>query len=81
MARESQPPTNCPSRYATFFAGAIVEAPPMLPILFAPVTCEEENISNLQVEGLPANFLSLFDPIFPYAKDASTYAEVTVAYE
>ena len=56
------------------------QASPLPPILFVPVTCEGENIPNLQVKGGREMFLTVFDPVFPYATDASTYVEVTVAY-
>ena len=42
--------------------------------------CEEENILNLQIEGQPEFFLSISDPVFPCATDASADAEVPVAY-
>ena len=51
-----------------FFVVAVAFAaqdPSLLPIPFAPMTCEGENISNYQVEGLPENFLPIFDPVFP----------------
>ncbi len=53
----------------------------MPPISFVPVTCEGETIPNLLVEGGPEIILPIFDSAFPYATDASAYAEVTVAYE
>ena len=68
------------SRFLAVAAASNQQAPPLPPISFAPVTCEGENIPNLLVEGLPENFLPIFDPVFPYATDASADAEVTVAY-
>ncbi len=57
------------------------QPPPLSPIPFAHVfICEGEYILNLQVEGLPECFMPISDPILPYAKDASTDAEVPVAY-
>jgi hypothetical protein len=34
----------------------------------------------MQIEGLPEIFMPIFEPVFPYATDASADAEVTVAY-
>ncbi len=42
--------------------------------------CEGENIPNLHVEGHLELFCPDFDPVLPYATDASADAEVTVAY-
>ena len=50
-----------------FFAVAAGQATPLLQIPLAPVICEEENTLNLQIEGLPAFFLYISDPVFPYA--------------
>jgi hypothetical protein len=69
------------SRFLAVAAASTPQAPPLPSISFAPVTCEEENIPNFIVEGGPENFLPIFDPVFPYATDASADAEVTVAYE
>ncbi len=52
-----------------FFAVASVQAPPLLQIPLALVICEEENTLNLQIEGLPAFFLYISDPVFPYATE------------
>ncbi len=52
-----------------FFAVAAVQATPLLQIPLAPVICEEENTLNLQIEGLPAFFLYISDPVFPYATE------------
>ena len=66
--------------FGRYLAVAAVSTPSLLPIPVLLVTCEGENIPNLLVEGLPENFLPIFDPVFPYATDASADAEVTVAY-
>ena len=68
------------SRFLAVAVAFTPQAPPMPPISFAPVTCEGENIPIFLVEGLPEIFLPIFDPVFPYATDASVDAEVTVAY-
>jgi hypothetical protein len=61
-------------------AAYVLQAPPLPPIPFAHVICEGEHITNLQVEGLPEFFLPISDPLLPYATDALTDDEVTVAY-
>jgi hypothetical protein len=56
------------------------EAPQMLPIPEAPLSCEGTNTENMQVSA-PADFyLPIFDRVFPYAPDASGHAEVTGSY-
>ena len=66
--------------FARFLAVAAVSAPSLLPIPEVPVTCEGENILNLQIEGLHDFFLPISDPVFPYATNASADAEGTDAY-
>jgi hypothetical protein len=57
------------------------EAPSLLPIPEAPVTCEGENIENNQSD-MPGVFdLPIFDPVFPYAQDAVEDAEMVDSYE
>jgi len=63
-----------------FLAVAAVSAPSLLPIPVVLVINEGYNIINLQIEGQPEFFLPISDPVSPYATDAYTDAEVTVAY-
>jgi len=70
--------------FGRFLAVAVAsapQAPPLTPIPFAPVTCEGENIPNMQVEGLPEIFLPVFDPVLTFATDVISDAEVAVPYE
>ena len=61
-------------------AVATVQATPMLQIPEAPLIWERENIFNMQIEGLSGIFIPNFDPVFPFATDASADAEVPAAY-
>ncbi len=63
-----------------YLAVAAVSAPSMLPILEVHVTCEGENILNLQIEGLREFFLPNSDAVFPCATDTSADAKGTDAY-
>ncbi len=67
-------------RFLAVAVASAAQAPPLLPIPLAPVICEGENITNLQVEGLHELFWPVFDPVLPYMTDASADAEETVAY-
>ena len=67
-------------RFLAVAATSAPQAPPLTPIPFAPVTCEGENIPNLQVEGLPEIFLPVFDPVLTFATDAILDVEVAVPY-
>ena len=68
---------NVKAAFGRFLAVAAASTP-LPPFSFAPVTCEGETIPNLLVEGLPENFLPIFDPVFPYAPDAVEDAEMTI---
>jgi hypothetical protein len=67
-------------RFLAVAVASAPQAPPMPPIPVAPVICEGEYILNLQIEGLPENFMPISDPVLPSATDASADAEVPVAY-
>ncbi len=45
-----------------------------------PLICEGESTLNMEMEGLPAIFFPISDPVFPYASDASPDAKVPAAY-
>ncbi len=61
-------------------AVATIQATPPIQVLEAPLICEGETILNMQIEGLPENFMPIFDPVFPYATDTSADVEVPAAY-
>ena len=51
-------------RFLAVAAASTEQAPSLLPILFDPVICEGDNISNLQFERSQEHFRPIFDP-FP----------------
>ena len=61
-------------------AVATIQTTSLLQIQEAPLIYEGESILNMQIEGLPENFMPIFDPVFPYATDASADAKVHAAY-
>jgi hypothetical protein len=63
-----------------YLAAAVVQATPLLQILEAQLICEGENILNLQIDGLRGIVITISDPGFPYATDASADVEVSAAY-
>ena len=54
------------------------EAPPLLPIQEALLTCEGENIENNESDMPRVIYLPIFDPVFPYAPDAVEDAEMAI---
>jgi hypothetical protein len=67
-------------RFLAVAATSAPEAPPLIPAPFASIICKGEIITNLKIDGLLEFFLPFSDPVFPYATNASTDAEVTIAY-
>ncbi len=52
-------------RFLAVAVASVPQAPPLPPVSVDPVIYEGQYITNLQVEGLPENFMPISDPVLP----------------